>query len=101
MKNYTIEAKDIDIEELHNTIKAELGDKFSGISVFEGGVTIHLMDEVTASDYNKALTHYHTHDVSKLPKKEKPKTLEERLLEMEAEITKLKTEKAEAQSGKR
>lgn len=103
-KDYELEWKPFDGETLHADIKAQLGDKFAGISAVDGErVIIHMMPDATGADTSKARRLFDEHDIEKVPPKPVRKSLEERFTDMEAEIALLKSKNAtlEAQNAKR
>lgn len=95
MADIPFHVKEFDSDELHKQLKEQLGDKFNGLSFTNGGesVIIHLTGEQPA-DVNKAMLTYAAHDVATLPPKVAPKSLEERLADLETEVTTLKAKNA-------
>jgi uncharacterized small protein (DUF1192 family) len=87
--------KDVSPDDLHAAIKTQLGDKFFGVSTSPDGVILHFDDTVTGSDITKARLAYDEHDIAMLPAKPRPKSIEERFAELEAEIVRLKAEKVD------
>lgn len=113
------EYKDVDAETLHADIKAELGDKFYGVSTSTetykfapDGVTIietiparvilHFDDAVTGTEISKARQKYDAHDKASLPPKPPKKTPEEQIAELAARIEALEAQgNGQAQGGGR
>ncbi len=88
-KNYEMPKKELYTDELHAAIKAELGDKFLGLSTDETRVIFHLADDASGQDVSKAMLKFAEHDVATLPPRVQPKTHEQRIAELEAKIAQL------------
>lgn len=88
-KNIELEMKELDTDALHTEIKAQLGDKFFGLSTSGDKLILHVAPDVTGADTSKALLAYAAHDVSKLPPKVTPKSDSERIAELETLVAQL------------
>lgn len=93
MRNLPMARKDIHSDVLHAAIKAELGDKFIGVSTSQDGIILHLADEATGTEVSRALLKYAEHDVTTLPPPPVRKTADERFAELEAKIAVLEAER--------
>jgi hypothetical protein len=104
-RDIELDYKDVDVEELHKELSAQLGDKFYGVSTATIGdkeiIYAHVALDVRGVDVSKVHATYLAHDKSKLPPKPVRKSFEERLDEMANEIAELKARNAnlEAQAA--
>lgn len=91
--NIALDAKEVDLETLHADMKADLGDKFIGLSTAscdDGDfVIIHLDKNSTGGDRSKARQKFDAHDIATIPPKPVVKSDKERITELEALVATL------------
>lgn len=88
-KDIELDMKDIDTDALHEEIKAQLGDKFFGLSTSGDKVILHVAPGATGAEMSKARRAFDEHDKASLPPKPVVKTDKERIAELEAAVAEL------------
>jgi len=94
MQEFTFH-KVVDAEALHQQMKAALADLFVGVSVTGDTVVVHLNDGVQPAQLDTMRTLISAHDVSTLPPKPTPKSIEQRFTELEARLRALEQKPGE------
>ncbi len=78
--------KIVDAEALHQEIKAALGDTFIGVSITGETVVVHLADNASAPQFDAVRARIAAHDVTTLPPRPVPKSIDQRLTELETRL---------------
>jgi hypothetical protein len=78
--------KTVDAEALHQQLKSALGDAFIGVSVTAQQVIVHLSDTTSDAQLELVRAKVTAHDVTTLPPRPAPKTLDQRFAELEARL---------------
>ena len=88
MQEFTFH-KVVDADALHQQMKAALADAFVGVSVTGDTVVVHVSDGLPPAQLDIMRALISAHDVSALPPKPTPKSIEQRFTELESRLSAL------------